>query len=327
MVPVTPDPLITAGPSAPRLRFSVVIPVYRSAGVVEQTLDRTVAFFEGHGLDYQVVAVDDGSPDATWPILARKASENPRILAIRLMRNYGQHTAVLCGLRHSVGDWVITMDDDLQNPPEEIGRLLETAREGAYDLVVARFRSKRHSLPRRLGSRVVSWLNERVFAKPKDFTVTNFRMIRRDVVDRICAHRTPYPYVTGLALLYSARRANVLVDHQERSEGRSGYSLGKIAALVLAILFNYSAFPLQAVAMAGLVLSATSFLFGAVFLVRGLVHESAVPGWTSLVTLVSFFDGFIFLLLSMLGQYVVRLQLQLSVPHPYAVAEVVGREP
>jgi glycosyltransferase involved in cell wall biosynthesis len=307
-------------------RYSVVIPVYRSERIVEDTIDRTAAALERDGLDYEIVLVDDGSPDGTWPILERKARESPRVVAIRLMRNYGQHSALLCGLSHAGGAYAITMDDDLQNPPEEIRHLVDKAAEGDYDLVMGRFRSKKHSPMRRLGSRIVARLNERVFGKPRDLVATNFRLIRRDVVDRICAHRTHFPYITGLSLLYSAHRANVLVEHHERRDGASGYGLAKIMSLVLAILFNYSGFPLHLVALLGLFLSGFSFLLGLVVLVRGLVIGSAVPGWTSLVTVVAFFNGFLFLMISMVGEYVIRLQHQLSVPQPYAISTIVGRE-
>jgi glycosyltransferase involved in cell wall biosynthesis len=308
-----------------RPRYSVVIPAYKSAAFVEETIDRTAAVLEAEGLDYEIVLVDDGSPDATWPVLERKARENPRVVAIRLMRNYGQHTAVVCGLNNITGDYAVTMDDDLQNPPEEIRKLVDKAAEGDYDLVMGRFQSKKHSLTRRLGSRLVAWLNERVFGKPRDFVVSNFRLIRRDVVDRMCAHRTHFPYVTGLALLYSAHRANVLVDHQPRRDGASGYGLGKILSLVLAILFNYSGFPLHMVALLGLVLAGSSFLLGLIVFVRRLLLGTVAPGWASLVIVVAFFNGFLFLMLSIVGEYVIRLQQQLSVPKPYAISTIAGR--
>lgn len=307
-------------------RYSVVIPVYRSEKIVEDTIDQTAAALEKEGLDFEIVLVDDGSPDGTWPILERKARENPRVVAIRLMRNYGQHSAVMCGLGNITGDYAITMDDDLQNPPEEIRHLVDKAPEGDYDLVIGRFRSKKHSLTRRLGSRIVAWLNERVFGKPRDFVVTNFRLIRRDVVDRMCAHRTHFPYITGLSLLYSARRANVLVEHHERRDGASGYGLAKIVSLVLTILFNYSGFPLHMTALLGLFLAGSSFVLGLVVLVRRLLLGTVAPGWASLVIVVAFFNGFLFLMISMVGEYVIRLQHQLSVPQPYAISAIVGRE-
>jgi len=310
-------------PIASATKYSIVVPVYKSASVVGRTIDRIVAFAEQQRLDYELVLVNDSPPDDAWEVIARKARENPRLTALCLMRNYGQHTAVLCGLRNSTGDYVVTLDDDLQNPPEEIRRLIETAEAGSYDLVIGSFRQERHPPHRRLGSRIVAWINERVFGKPKNFAVTNFRLIRRDVVNRVCAHRTIFPYITGLVLLYSVRRANVEVEHLERAGGQSTYDLTRIVRLVFTILFSYSGFPLQLVATAGLVLSAASFLVGATFAVRGFIVTSVMPGWTSLVTLLSFFNSFVFLMLSMLGEYVVRLQQQITTPENYTVVETI----
>ena len=171
------------------LRYSAVIPVFKSATIVGDTIDQTVAFFEAFGCDYEVIAVNDGSPDGSWAVLAQKAAANPRILAIDLLRNYGQHTALLCGLKQSSGDYVITLDDDLQNPPAEIVHLIRAAGEG-HDVVFGRFRQKQHAAYRRLGSRMVGLLNDRIFHKPEDLVLSNFRIIRRDVVDRVCAYRT-----------------------------------------------------------------------------------------------------------------------------------------
>ena len=171
----------------------------------------------------------------------------------------------------------------------------------------------------------MAWLNERVFGKPPDLVATNFRLIRRDVVDRMCAHRTHFPYVTGLALLYSADRANVLVEHHARRDGASGYGLGKILSLVFAILFNYSGFPLHMVALLGLVLAGSSFLLGLIVFVRRLLLGTVAPGWASLVIVVAFFNGFLFLMISIVGEYVIRLQHQLSVPEPYAISTIAGR--
>ena len=153
-------------------------------------------------------------------------------MAIDLLKNYGQHTAVFAGLRHSEGRYAITMDDDLQNPPEEIPPLLAKAEEG-YDLVIGRFERKRHSLSRRWGSKLVDWMNRRVFHKPKGLVLTSFRCIRRDVVDRMADYRTAYPYIPGLALMFSRSRVNIPVEHHPRTVGKSNYSLLRILAVVL----------------------------------------------------------------------------------------------
>ncbi len=305
--------------------YSIVIPVYRSEHLVGKTIDRTVAFCEARELDYELILVNDGSPDGSWDVIAAAAEKNPRVVAIDLLRNYGQHTAVLAGLRASTGDYVITMDDDLQNPPEEIAHLVEKAVDG-YDLVIGRFREKQHAGYRKLGTRLVGWMNARMFGKPKDLVLTNFRCIRRDVVDRMTNHRTVAPYIPGLALMFSANRANVEVEHLPREGGGSSYSLWKLIGLVLRITFNYSSFPLRLVSGVGLVITAFSFALGLFWLVRAFIVGTPVPGFASLAVMLSFFNGVALLILSMLGEYTVRLLNQVSLSEAYHVRLVVGRD-
>lgn len=306
-------------------QYSVVIPVFNSEGVVGETVKRTCEALEAEGATFEIILVNDGSPDDSWNVIADIARTDPRVVAINLLRNSGQHAANLCAFRESRGEWVITMDDDLQNPPEEIFRLAEKAREG-YDLVLGEFRQKQHASYRRFGTRVIRLINRRIFGQEKDLTLTNFRMIRRDVVDRICAYHGPYPYIPGLCLMYSARRANTLVEHHPRKVGQSNYSWRRILQLVAAILFNYSSFPLRVVAGIGIVIALCSFVLGAGYLLSGLFSQTRVPGWTTLVVLLSFFNGVLMVMLAMLGEYVVRIINQISTSDPYIVSEKVGMD-
>lgn len=309
-------------PKPGALKYSVVIPVYKSEKMVGETVARTRAFFEKAKLDFEIILVNDASPDGSWRIISALARADSRIKAISLLRNYGQHNANLCGFRHASGDWLVTMDDDLQNPPEEIVHLIGKAAEG-HDLVLGRFRTKQHASYRRWGSKVINWLNGKIFDKPEGLVLSNFRLLHKDVVKRICDYQSPFPYIPGLALMFSASPANVDVDHQPRREGASTYTLSRIAKLVATILFNYSSFPLRLVMGIGLVVSLFSFLFGLAILIKGLVHGSAVPGWTTLAVLLAFFNGMLMLMVGILGEYMVRLLTQASGRASYQVKEVV----
>jgi len=315
-------------PSSPLLdrrafTYSVVVPVFNSVAVVGRTVDRIVEVFEGAGLSYELILVNDGSRDGSWEVIADRARENPHIVALNLLRNYGQHHANLAGLRESTGDYVITMDDDLQNPPDQALLLIDKAMQG-HDLVFGRFDRKQSAGYRRLGSKAISMINRRIFGQPRDLAVSNFRIMRRDVVRRICDSRTAHPYITGQALLSSSNRSHVTVRHDTRPEGSSNYSLVRIARLVLTILFSYSSYPLRMAAFGGFLLSAASFLIGGVYLVLGLMGMTHVEGWTTLVVLVSVFNGFVIALLSMLGEYVVRTLNAVSVSEPYHVVDRVS---
>ena len=218
---------MTELPARESFTYSVVIPVYNSAEIVGETVDRVVRTFTEAGLRHQVVLVNDGSSDGSWDIIAERARTTPGVLALDLMKNYGQHYANLAGLREATGDWVITMDDDLQNPPDQALVLIDKALEG-HEVVFGQFEQKQAAGHRRIGSRLIGLINRRVFGQPQDLVVSNFRILRRDVVDRIVGSRTAYPYITGQALMFSGQRANAVVRHDPRPAGKSTYSLAKI---------------------------------------------------------------------------------------------------
>ena len=202
--------------------------------------------------------------------------------------------------------------------------LIGKAAEG-HDLVIGRFRSKMHAGYRRMGSKVINWLNAHIFDKPDGLVLSNFRLLHKDVVKRICEYQSPFPYIPGLALRFSGSPANVDVDHQPRRIGSSNYNFLRIAKLVATLLFNYSSFPLRFVMGLGLAVSGLSFVLGVVFVIRGMVHGSAVQGWTSLVVLLAFFNGMLMLMVGMLGEYMVRLMSQTSGGTPYQIREIVDR--
>ena len=306
------------------LLYSIVIPVYNSEQVVGSTISRILEVFGGAGLRHEIILVNDGSRDRSWDVIAECARTTPNVVAVNLLRNYGQHHANLAGMREATGDYVITMDDDLQNPPDQALLLIDKAMEG-HDVVFGRFERKQAPGYRRIGSKLINVVNRRVFAQPPDLAVSNYRILRRDVVDRICSSRTAHPYITGQALLYSSNAADVLVRHDARPVGRSNYSLRRIVTLVFVILFSYSLFPLRAAAMGGFVVAALSFLLGAFYLVRSLFVDTPVPGWTTIAVLLSLFSGVIIALLSMLGEYVVRTLNAVSEVEVYHVVERVRR--
>jgi glycosyltransferase involved in cell wall biosynthesis len=299
------------------------VPVYNSVDVVGTTIDRITETFEDAGLRYQLILVNDGSKDGSWELISTRARHSPHVVALNLLRNYGQHHANLAGLREATGDYVITMDDDLQNPPDQALLLIEEAMNGR-DVVFGRFEQKQAPGYRRLGSKLIGLLNRRVFGQPPTLTVSNFRILRRDVVDRICASRTAHPYITGQALLYSNNATDVVVRHDPRPVGTSNYGMRRILSLVLAILFSYSVFPLRVAAAAGFFVAVGSFLLGLFYLLRAIVGDSEVPGWTTIAVLLAVLNGFVIMLLSMLGEYVVRTLNAVSALNTYHVTERVS---
>lgn len=303
--------------------YSIVIPVFNSEAVVGRTVAEIVEVFTAAGLSYQVVLVNDGSRDRSWEVVSDLARKDPCVVALDLLRNYGQHHANLAGLREATGDYVITMDDDLQNPPDQALLLIDEAMNG-HDVVFGRFERKQAAGYRKLGTKMISLINRRVFAQPPDLAVSNFRILRRDVVDRICASHTAYPYMTGQALMYSHDPTDVLVRHDARPVGKSNYSMVRILRLVFAILFSYSLFPLRAAALVGFAVALLSFLLGAFYVVRSFFVDAHVQGWTTIVVLLSVFSGMVIALLSMLGEYVVRTLNAVSSDQSYHIKQRVS---
>jgi glycosyltransferase involved in cell wall biosynthesis len=308
----------TVAPTTVRPRYSLVIPVYRSAPILPELLAQIDAFFQKYPASHEVIFVNDASPDESWQVLERLRAGRADIVCIDLMRNAGQHSAVLCGLEHSRGEWVITLDDDLQNPPGEMLHLMREAEKG-YDVVFGRFRRKMHGPLRKLGTRVVDWLNCRLFDKPPGLTLSNFRIIRRDVVDAACGFRTAFPYIPGLLLMSGRNFANVDVTHESRLVGESNYGVVKIGQLIWRIVFNYSAFPLRLVCLVGSAVALFSFLLGGYYLVAALLAGTRAPGWPTLVVLLSFYQGVILLVLATLGEFVVRLSNDVTRQRAYHV--------
>lgn len=303
------------------LLISIIVPVFNSEHSLPVLIHRLIEVMEAARLSYELIFVNDGSCDGSWETLCRECSQSSGLKCINLIRNFGQHNAILCGLNYSRGDYIVTLDDDLQNPPEEIISLLNRAVEG-YELVCGRFEKKRHALWRRFGSWLINCVNESIFYKPRDFTHTNFRVMSRALVDRIRAFRTPFPYISGLAIMLSGSRSNVLVKHHERLEGKSAYSLFRLLTLVSTILFNYSALPLRIACCLGFVVAALSFTIGGYYFLKSMLIGSSVQGWTSLVCLVSFFSGTLLLVFAMVGEYLRRLLNCASGIEPYYVEAV-----
>jgi glycosyltransferase involved in cell wall biosynthesis len=301
--------------------FSLIIPVYRSANFVSRTVFRCQEALNNAGRRYEIILVNDGSPDDSWHVIERLALENPEITAVDLVHNYGQHTANYCGFQIARGDYVVTLDDDLQNPPEEIEKLIRKAEEG-HDLVVGRFAEKKHDFNRRIGSVVMGYLNRKIFRSPPEFIHTNFRLISRSIVDRMLQFTTHYPYTSGLAIMYAHNPVNVLVDHHERIEGKSNYKFSTLVQLAANIVFAYSKLPMRLISATGLVLSVFSFMLSLFYLLRALFHGTQVQGWLTLVLLVSASMGILFFLLAIIGEYLGRVMLHINQPRHFHIHKI-----
>ena len=256
---------LNVDPTDSRIDISVVIPVYRSAVTLKELTGRLIRVLDGTGRRYEIIFVDDGSPDDSWRVLSELHAQCPdSVVAVRLTRNFGQHNALMCGFQHVRGRLIVTMDDDLQNPPEEIPKLLQTIEAGDYDVVYGRYIEKKHEPWRNLGSLVVNVFYRLVFRSR--ITVGAFRIIRQDMMPGVLSYNLNFTFVDGLLAWNTQRIGEVPVEHVSRQSGRSGYSLWKLGNLALNLFTNFSLLPLRLVSALGLSIAAAGSLAGFYYL-------------------------------------------------------------
>lgn len=291
--------------------ISVVVPVYNSAGTLFELADRIDSTMHRIGKSYEIVFVDDASRDGSWDTLARLQAQRPnRICAVRLMRNYGQHNALMCGFRHCRGELIVTLDDDLQNPPEEIERLHETMMSGDFDLVYGNEKAKEHARWRNLGSSLARYFYRTVFHS--NASPTSYRIMRRQLMESILPYGLNYTYVDGLLAWNTQSIGSVQVEHHQRQHGRSGYSFGKLLVLALNLFTNFSLLPLQFVSLCGFLAALAGFALGLFYLGQLMLANIAVPGFASTIMAILVLGGAQMLALGIIGEYLGRLHMNVN---------------
>jgi glycosyltransferase involved in cell wall biosynthesis len=300
--------------------YSLVVPVYNSEKSLGQLCQRIDGVFKKLKDTYEIILIDDSSKDDSWNVMKELRKKNSNIKIIRLMRNFGQHNAIMCGLHQVSGKYVILLDDDLQNPPEEIPKLIHKINDG-YDAVIGALEEKQDTLLKKLGSQFILYLNGKIFNKPKHIKLSSFKILTRPLVDQLKILKTPYPYITGMVLSLSMNIANVTVKHETRRYGRSNYNLGKLLKLSFNLIINYTSLPLRALTLLGVIISTLSFCAGIYFITRRLFDKVAVPGWTSVVVLLSFFNGLLLVVLSVIGEYLARIIGEVSNRPQFVIKE------
>ena len=288
--------------------LSVVIPVYNAADCLQELYDRLTAVLEDISVSYEIILVDDASPDDSWNVMRELHTRDPRVKIIQQMRNFGQHKAVLCGMQYAKGEFVITMDDDLQHPPEEVPKLVEAIRkDDKLDVVIGAYEVKQHAWFRNLGTSTINAVTSYVFNKDSDLKLTSFRAIRQCVVREVVKDRTDCPRIGQILLLTTGRIANVSVRHDPRERGRSGYTFRRLVSDALDNILSNSSFPLQVVSYMGFACSFLSVVLGVLYLCKYLFVGVKITGWTTIVLLLLFFFGLLFFSLGVVGEYLIRI--------------------
>jgi undecaprenyl-phosphate 4-deoxy-4-formamido-L-arabinose transferase len=296
-------------PAAPTqsigIGLSIVIPVYRGAATIGRLVDALSALHPAGGLE--IVLVNDGSPDNSAEIcqdLLRHATIP--LTYIEHARNFGEHNAVMTGLRHASGTYVITMDDDLQNPPEEVVRLYDHARLGNWDVVYTRYGVKQHAGWRNLGSRFANAVADRLLDKPKGLYLSSFRCMSAFVVQSVTRYQGPYPYVDGLIMQVTQRIDSIEVRHLPRIEGRSNYNLARLVRLWLNLATSFSLAPLRLAVYAGVFMALLGAAGAVATIAEALFLHDTPSGWASTMTVILLVAGVQSMILGVLGEYVGR---------------------
>jgi len=306
------------------MKVSFVIPCYRSSqtlpGVIDeiQTTMKTMPKYS-----YEVILVNDCSPDETFETIRGLAAENSNIKGINLAKNFGQHSALMAGFHEVSGDVVVCLDDDGQTPANEVGKLLDAIENGS-DVVYARYAHKKHSLFRNFGSRVNDWMARVMLGKPKDLFLSSYFAARRFVVDDMLRYENSYPYVIGLVLRATKNITNVDVVHREREVGTSGYTMKKLLALWFNGFTAFSIKPLRIATVLGCITAAGGFGYGIYTIVKKFVNPDVPVGFSAMMSALVFIGGMIMLMLGMIGEYIGRMYISMNRSPQFVVRERVG---
>ncbi|KAA9340833.1 glycosyltransferase family 2 protein [Adhaeribacter soli] len=303
--------------------YSVVVAVYNSVVTLPELalrIDKVLKLDLGQ--TYELIFVNDGSINPeTMPALEKLQVEYPEVKVVQLARNFGQHAATLCGIRYAQGQFIITIDDDLQHLPEELPQLLALQQ---YDVVFANFEEPQQPFLQRIGSKLKAWLDCRLFQKPTAVQFSSFRLISRPVADYLATCQVPYPYLPALILQATNSVAAVKVAHAPRPAGKSGYTLGKQLGIIGNMLINHSTVPLKSISLCGILIAGFSFMAMLFILLRKFFVQVNTTGWTSLIVTLLFIGGLLLLAVGIIGEYLSRTLAGVEKRPMYVVRKTAG---
>lgn len=304
-------------------KVSFVIPCYRSAltiGKVVKEIQDTMQSLTQY--TYEIILVNDCSPDDTFAVIASLCKENENICGVDLAKNFGQHGALMAGFHQVTGDILVCLDDDGQTPADEVDKLLAEIENG-QDVVYASYGHKKHSLFRNFGS----WMNEKMaqflLGKPKELIVSSYFAARRFIVDEMLRYENAYPYVIGLVLRSTKRIVNVPVQHREREIGTSGYTLGKLLGLWFNGFTAFSTKPLRIATFSGGVFAVLGFAYGIYTIVKKFVNPAVPLGFSSTMAAIMFIGGMLMIMLGLIGEYIGRMYICMNSAPQFVVRDLI----
>ncbi len=300
--------------------ISFVIPCYGSENTIANVIDEIHSVVGMSGHEYEIILVNDSSPDNVLYVL-KKLSENDRkIKVIDLAKNFGQHSALMAGYAHSTGDIIVSLDDDGQTPVNEVYKLIDKLDEG-YDVVVARYSEKKHNFFRNAGSHINDIMAHVLIGKPRNLYLSSYFVLKRFIINEMLNYKNSYPYIAGLLLRTTNKIGNVDVNHRERATGKSGYTFSKLLALWINGFTAFSVKPLRVSITFGVVFAIIGFLIGVYTVINKFLNPEVPIGWSSTTALLSVLGGIILIVLGMVGEYVGRIYISINNSPQYVIRE------
>lgn len=307
------------------MKISFVIPCYRSEHMIGQVvseINKTMS----EDYDYEIILVNDCSPDNTFQTIKGLCKEQENIIGIDLAKNFGQHSALMAGFHYVSGDIIVCMDDDGQTPPSEAHKLIDALNDEDTDVAYAEYPQKKHSVFRNFGSMINSKMAQYLIGKPKALYVSSYFAAKRFVIDEMVAYKNPYPYVIGLVLRTTKNIVNVEVNHCERQEGSSGYTMKKLLGLWFNGFTAFSVKPLRVATVTGVVFGIAGFLYLIYTVINKFLNPNVPLGWSSTMAVLLVVGGCILFMLGLIGEYIGRIYISLNNSPQYVVKKVIKKE-
>lgn len=305
-------------------KISFVVPCYRSENTITSVVEEVKTEMAAHSdYDYEIVLVNDNSPDNVWDVITKLSESDKRIKAIRLLRNFGQHSALMAGYGVCTGDYVVTIDDDGQTPVDQTFILMDKLLEG-FDVVYGKYEKRKDNLFRKIGTGINNWMSKTLLGKPKDLHLTSFFVARAKIIKEICNYKNGFPYIWGLVLRTTKSIANATIQHKERIEGESGYTLGKLLNLWMNGFTAFSVKPLRISATVGVISSALGLVGIIYVVVDKIIHPEVAAGFSSLMAVLLLIGGLLLLSMGLIGEYVGRIYMCINATPQYIVRDTIN---
>ncbi len=305
--------------------ISFIIPCYASEGSVSLVMDeiREVVSQDSR-FDYQIIAVNDCSPDNVLDVLREEAEKDPRVLAIDLAHNGGRHNALICGCHYAKGDYIVFIDDDLQCPTDRLWDLLEPLLHGNADVSIARYPKKTQSRFKNFGSSVNDKVANVLLGKDKDLKFSNFSVMKKFVKDEVIKYKNPYPYLSGLMLRSTKNVVNVEMEERVRTIGVGHYSFRKSFSLWMNSFTAFSVKPLRIATTAGIVFAIMGLVLAFYTVIHKLINTNVAIGYSSLMAAMLVIGGMIMFMLGLIGEYIGRIYISLNNSPQYVIRDLYG---